>query len=223
MKIIGISGSPIANSNTDRAVKKILESSNLESEFIKLSDINVGPCRACIACVKTNSCVLKDDFSEVERKIREADAIVIGGYTPFGMIDGFTKSFMERLYAGHHKSLLKGKLFVSVISSLDPKANYDTHVALVKEAFVERMIPVGNIRIDGNFMCNKCGLGVDCENSGIKRRYGDSMIASIENMLNVEDQDAYIQGDILGKEIYEILVNGKEPELSHIAKELKKR
>lgn len=222
-KIIGISGSPIENSNTDRTIKKILESSNLESEFIKLSKINVGPCRACIACVKTNSCVLNDDFKELEKKIREADAIIIGGYTPFGIIDAFTKALLERFYAGHHKSFLKDKLFVSVISSLDPKANYDAHVALTKESLVERMIPIGNIEIKGNFMCNKCGLGNECENSGIRRRHGDSVVASIENMLNVEDQVAYNQAEKIGEEIYNILINNKEPLLSEIGNKLKRK
>jgi hypothetical protein len=35
-KVIGFSGSPIPDSNTDRAVKKLLESTGLEYEFIKL-------------------------------------------------------------------------------------------------------------------------------------------------------------------------------------------
>jgi len=35
MKVLGISGSPIKNSNTDRALKFALESSGLETESIK--------------------------------------------------------------------------------------------------------------------------------------------------------------------------------------------
>ena len=38
-QIIGISGSPIKNSNTDRLVQSVLESSGLTSEFVKLSRI----------------------------------------------------------------------------------------------------------------------------------------------------------------------------------------
>lgn len=38
MKVLGVSGSPIENSNTDRIVKTILEASGLEPEFIKLTD-----------------------------------------------------------------------------------------------------------------------------------------------------------------------------------------
>ncbi len=34
-RILGISGSPIPDSNTDRAIKRILEHTGLDSEFIK--------------------------------------------------------------------------------------------------------------------------------------------------------------------------------------------
>jgi len=59
MKVLGISGSPIKNSNTDRALKIVLESTSMKSEFIKLSDYNVGSCDACLGCIKTNKCIKK--------------------------------------------------------------------------------------------------------------------------------------------------------------------
>lgn len=37
MKVVGVSGSPIPDSNTDRAVRMALEATGLETEFIKLS------------------------------------------------------------------------------------------------------------------------------------------------------------------------------------------
>ena len=36
MKVLGVSGSPIYNSNTDRALKAALEATGLETGFIKL-------------------------------------------------------------------------------------------------------------------------------------------------------------------------------------------
>lgn len=55
VQILGISGSPIKNSNTDRLVQAVLNSSGLSSEFIKLSKINVRPCVACLGCKKDAS------------------------------------------------------------------------------------------------------------------------------------------------------------------------
>ncbi|MDR3542643.1 MAG: hypothetical protein P4L69_17025 [Desulfosporosinus sp.] len=43
-QVIGISGSPIKDSNTDRLVKTVLDTTCVESEFIKLNIINVRPC-----------------------------------------------------------------------------------------------------------------------------------------------------------------------------------
>ena len=47
MTIVGISGSPIPNGNTDRMTKAILEESGKEAKFINLSTLSYTPCRAC--------------------------------------------------------------------------------------------------------------------------------------------------------------------------------
>ena len=54
MKVLGVSGSPIPNSNTDRAVKAVLA-----------------------------------------EKAKTADALVVGGYTPYSSLDAPTKAFQE--------------------------------------------------------------------------------------------------------------------------------
>ena len=83
----------------------------MDTEFIKLSNYKFEACRACVKCASTNVCVLRDDATELVQKVKEADAIVIGGYTPYNSLDGRTKSFIELFYCLHHqKLLLKGKL-----------------------------------------------------------------------------------------------------------------
>ena len=42
VQVVGISGSPIPDSNTDRAVERILELTGLTSQFVKLSDLDLG-------------------------------------------------------------------------------------------------------------------------------------------------------------------------------------
>lgn len=107
--IIGISGSPVKNSNTDRLVKTILDASGLTSEFVKLSKMSVKPCMACKGCVQDNICKVKDDFPELAEKIKGAKAIIIGGYIPYGQIDGFTKALLERFWSLRHiNNLLRG-------------------------------------------------------------------------------------------------------------------
>jgi multimeric flavodoxin WrbA len=43
IEVLGISGSPVKNSNTDRLVKAVMDASGLKSEFVKLSLIDVRP------------------------------------------------------------------------------------------------------------------------------------------------------------------------------------
>lgn len=65
--ILGISGRPIKNSNTDRLIKEILKSSGLASEFVKFARINARPCMACKKCVTDHTCKVPDiDYSSVE-------------------------------------------------------------------------------------------------------------------------------------------------------------
>ena len=61
MKVFGVSGSPIQDSNTDRALKAVLAATGMETEFIKLSDHVVAPGSACLRCVKTTRCVIQAD------------------------------------------------------------------------------------------------------------------------------------------------------------------
>jgi len=64
-QIIGFSGSPIKNSNTDRLVQALLDASGLETEFVKLLKHNIRPCIVCLGCTADNVC------AEVWRQARE--------------------------------------------------------------------------------------------------------------------------------------------------------
>ena len=118
-QILGISGSPIKNSNTDRLVKAVLEASGLNAEFVKLSRLKVRPCIACLGCKEDNVCKVKDDFPELAEKVRQAGALVVGGYSPYGSFDGFTQAFLERLFSLRHQhGLNRGKLAVVITTGI---------------------------------------------------------------------------------------------------------
>ena len=102
MKVLGVSGSPIKNSNTDRALEAALGATGLETEFVKLKDYTVAPCQACLGCVKTNCCVIEDDGRLLAEKAKAADALIVAGFTPYSSLDSRTKAFLERLYPLRH-------------------------------------------------------------------------------------------------------------------------
>lgn len=173
-EVLGISGSPIKNSNTDRLVKAVLDATGLKSEFVKLSKINVRPCLACKKCVPDNVCKVRDDFPELAEKIKKAKALIIGAYIPYGQIDGFTKALLERFWSLRHvNNLLRGKLCATVLTGLMPDVLDNVNQSLAAELMeYERMDLVGQLTIKGNIPCLTCGEGDECEMSGLKMMYG---------------------------------------------------
>jgi len=189
VEVLGISGSPIKNSNTDRLVKAILGATELEFEFVKLSRINVRPCMACQLCVPDNICKVKDDFQELAVKIMEAKALIIGAYTPYKQIDGFTKALLERFWSFRHvNNLLRGKLCATVLTGLSSDAMESVNRALVSEFQNERMELIGQVTVKGNLPCLFCGKGDECEMSGVKSRFGPDARTCDYPYSRVEDQ-----------------------------------
>lgn len=161
MYVLGVSGSPTKNANTDKLVKAVLDSTGLDTAFVKLSDLNIGPCRACMGCVKSNECVLKDDFQEIGPLVMKADALVVGSPTYFGLPSAFTKAFMERLYAFRHVNLLtKGKVAVAV--AVGCAAEKDVEAWLGKVMAFDGMDVVGTMSAKGTPCCFVCGPGEAC-------------------------------------------------------------
>jgi multimeric flavodoxin WrbA len=189
-EILGISGSPVEKSNTDRLVKAVLDASGLESEFVKLSMINVRPCLACKHCVPDNVCKVSDDFPELAEKIKKAKALVIGAYIPYGQIDAFSKALLERFWSLRHvNNLLRGKLCATVLTGLMPDAlNAVNHSMAAELMGYERMDLIGQLTVQGNIPCTTCGEGDDCEMSAWKVLYGPEAKAADIGYARVEDQ-----------------------------------
>jgi multimeric flavodoxin WrbA len=204
-QLIGISGSPIKNSNTDRLIQTVLESSGLSSEFVKLSKINVRPCIACLGCKKDNICKVKDDFPELAEKVRRAGAIVVGGYSPYGAVDGFTKAFLERLFSLRHQNgLNRGKLAVVITTGigrgapgLEEASNQIAHALSL-----EGMTVLGQLKVIGNPECMVCGYGQTCPMSALPWIFGDDTEVTPEKFSKVEDQpETWEEAKMLGQEI----------------------
>ena len=210
-KILGISGSPIKNSNTDRLVQAVLGSSGMESEFFKLSRLNVKPCIACLGCKTDNICKVKDDFPELAEKVRNADAIVVGGYSPYGSVDGFTKAFLERLFSLRHQNgLNRGKFAVVIASGIGRGAPglEETSQQIEHALTVEGMEILGNLKITGNTECLVCGFGSTCPMSSLSWVFGDDTTVTPDKFCKVEDQsEIWDKANQLGAQIAEKIKN----------------
>lgn len=190
-QILGISGSPIKNSNTDRLIQAVLDASGLASEFVKLSKISVRPCVACLGCKTDNVCKVKDDFPELGEKVRQAGAVVVGGYASYGAIDGFTKAFLERLFSLRHQNgLNRGKLAVVVTTGIGRGAPgvMEANDQVAHALTLEGMEIVERLHATGNPECMVCGFGEECPMSALPWIFGDDMTITPDKFQKVEDQ-----------------------------------
>jgi multimeric flavodoxin WrbA len=204
-QIIGISGSPIKNSNTDRLIQAVLENSGLVTEFVKLSRINVRPCIACLGCKKDNVCKVKDDYPELAEKVRRAGAVVVGGYAPYGGVDGFTKAFLERLFSLRHQNgLNRGKLAVVVATGIGRGApGVDEASRQIAHALnLEGMEVLDELQVTGNPECLVCGYGETCPMSALPWVFGDDTRVTPDKFSRVEDQtETWDKARTLGQNI----------------------
>jgi multimeric flavodoxin WrbA len=211
MQVLGISGSPVKNSNTDRLIKTVLEATGLNYEFIKLSEYDIHPCRACLGCAGDNICKQKDDWHFIENEIKECEALVIGGYPTYGTLDSRTKMLTERMYSMHHQKMLnKGKIGAAVavgigrgIPSVDNAAD---QIAAFME--MEGINVIGKLSGTGNVSCLSCGYGNTCKISAVPLLFGKGAVPSKDKYTAIEDQkDVIEKAKEIGHKIREMLVN----------------
>lgn len=173
--IVGISGSPVEHGNTDRMIKAVLEKSGKESEFINLSALRFGSCRACAHhCATTAMCGVKDALHPWIEKIRDAEALVIGTPIHHGTMTAWTYSFFSRLWCFLHESkTLRNRPVVFVSTGID--------VASEDKAFRASLVKEHEFNVLGEIYfqslvppCYTCGKGDVCQNprGGLWRMVG---------------------------------------------------
>lgn len=101
MKIVVIMGSPRMG-NTFHAAERIREILGIpagsEWEYVMLKDANLAPCRGCFLCLQRGEeyCPVKDDATELERKMKGADGVVFASPVYGMQVTGLMKTFIDR-------------------------------------------------------------------------------------------------------------------------------
>lgn len=124
--MLAINGSPRKDGNTAKLLKEITKDHvDVDLDHFNLNDLKIKDCQACFSCKKNDACAIKDDMHLLYRKLREADALVLGSSVYFGVETANTRAFVDRLYAllafgdgpGRYVPRLKGdKLAISFVS-----------------------------------------------------------------------------------------------------------
>lgn len=126
MRILAINGSPRKDGNTAKLLKEITKDHvDVDLDYFDLNDLKIKDCQGCYFCKKNDACAIKDDMQRLYKKIREADALVLGAPVYFGVETANTRAFIDRLYAllafgdgpGTYIPRIKGnKLAISFVS-----------------------------------------------------------------------------------------------------------
>ena len=116
-KIIGISGSPIKNGNTDSFLELIMNKAankGLETDIIHLSELSINDCKHCNYCLKKQKagkyCSFDDDAQAIFEKLERADIIVLASPVYFMRTSGRMATLIDRLRVFIFGSISKGKL-----------------------------------------------------------------------------------------------------------------
>jgi multimeric flavodoxin WrbA len=94
-------------------VKEALEGARsvgdeIETEFVSIAGKNIQGCTNCRACIKLSRCVIKDDWEECFKPLRDPvpNGVIIGAPVYFFSLNSQARAFLERT-----TSLLKGNFF----------------------------------------------------------------------------------------------------------------
>lgn len=171
--ILGISSSGRSNGVTAKAVKKILEATGEEYEYISLAGKNIRGCTGCLGCALDNLCKVKDDWNEIGEKMKKSDAIVFGGTNYYGALNSLGQATLERTFSFRHMERFKlaGKLGVIVSCGYDPKNN--PVADYIKRLMTSNMMPIiGTVETSGYSQCYTCPPNKDCLIGNVFKDHG---------------------------------------------------
>ncbi len=110
MIIIGVNGSPRKDGNSAAFLEKAMEgarAAGAQTERIDLYPLNFKGCQSCFACKRKSpfygkGCAMKDDLSDVLRRMLEADGWIFSTPIYNGHSSSAMSALLERLYFSHH-------------------------------------------------------------------------------------------------------------------------
>ena len=161
MKILLMLGSPKKNGNTARllgCVEKGLQKRGVDYESIHLQGLNISGCLGCNKCKQgENPCVIKDDMTNLSKKVLDSDVIVLATPVYFWNMTAQMKLFNDRLYG---ISLFFPGKKIAIISTAGGDA-FDGMDLIVSA--VERMCNYSDIEYIGCLYRAPVGDGEKCD------------------------------------------------------------
>ncbi|MFX1537177.1 MAG: flavodoxin family protein [Promethearchaeota archaeon] len=154
LNVIGISGSPVKDGNTETFLQNILDITSkegLKSETINLSRLDIKDCIHCNFCLRKQQpgkyCSIEDDAQEIFEKVEHADILVLVSPVYFMRTSARMAAFIDRLRVFMYGNLVGGKLknkigVSAAVSWLRNGGLETTHLTHIYAFMTLEMIPV---------------------------------------------------------------------------------
>jgi putative NADPH-quinone reductase len=111
MNVLGICASYRKLGNTEILIREALQACSVkgaETEFVRLTDFNINPCKGCMACIFRNEeCKIEDDMSFLLETMEEYDCLILGSPTYLLSPPGSVKLVLDRFFMAQTR--FKGK------------------------------------------------------------------------------------------------------------------
>jgi len=156
IQIVGISGSPVADGNTELLLRETLAliapSLETRQEIYNLAGRSIAGCRHCNWCVKNQNpekfCVIADGMDEIYPALLRADVVILATPVHINRMSGLMANMIDRMrgfvYGNAHGGKLKDKVGGVLITAFLRHGGLETTLAILNTTFsLFYMIPVG--------------------------------------------------------------------------------
>ena len=151
MKVLLVNGSPHEHGCTNRALKEVADTLNVEgvdTEIFWVGAKPVGGCMGCFKCQTLKRCVINDGVNAFREKALKADGFVFGSPTHYAGMSGNLVGFMDRLFfsefIGNGNEALYLKPAAAVVSAR--RAGTTTVFSQITKYFTVQEMPVISTR-----------------------------------------------------------------------------
>ncbi len=117
MKVLILNGSPRIDGNTSIAIDElvsIFDQEGVETEVVRVGNMDIRGCIACNSCSSTGKCVFDDVVNELAPKFEEADGLIVASPVYYASANATLIACLDRLFysTGFDKTMKVGASIV---------------------------------------------------------------------------------------------------------------
>ena len=101
LKVLILNGSPRPRGNTALGIGemvKVFEEAGVSCEVVRVANLNLHPCIACMKCREKGACVFQDEVAQLNAKFEEADGLVVASPVYYAAANPALTNCLTRMF-----------------------------------------------------------------------------------------------------------------------------